>query len=165
MQTVNDFSKQQIMECYGMMINFVSEVERSASELFQLKKDISLRRIGIPKGIYDKIMSFVEGSLEPIADNEEFEDWCHDCSVCGQFTTEGDFVHITLEEKQNFEERYAVLLFERLRMVEAFAMKELYPALTGDSAIAIGTDNSIYNAVKWSRRGIQEHNKMEVQSV
>ena len=62
------------------------------------------------------------------------------------------------------EKRYAKLLFERLRMAEAFGMKELYPALTGDSPITIGVDNSIYDAVKWSSRGIKDHNRRYVRS-
>lgn len=164
MQSISDFSKQQVLKCYGMMMDFVADEETTVAKLYKLQNGISRRRVGIPKEVYEKITSFVEDSLAPMVDNEEFEDWCYDCSVCGQYTTEGDFVHITYNEKQNFEERYAELLFERLRMVEAFGMKELYPALTGDSPITIGVDNSIYNAEKWSSRGIKEHNRREVRS-
>ena len=159
MVQVSDFSKQQILEIYDMMIKFVSFQENiTQTDLYLLQEKISRHRIGIPKEIFDKIISFVEVNFSNMVGRSDFE-WCYD-DDCGSYDYTGNnFIHNNMCEFQNYIERQLEVFHERLRLVEEFGMRELYPVLTGDSPVVIGKDNTVFQPKKWFSRGINVHRK------
>ena len=111
MQTVSDFSKQKVIECYEMMIKFVSwKEEIKPDELYRLEEKIAKRRVGIPGEIYNKIIYFVETNLAPLLD-ERRNHWCTE-EECGQYDHDGNFVQLTYEQKRNYDERCVEMFFE-----------------------------------------------------
>lgn len=158
MGKVSNFSKQQILDCYGMMIKFVSGKEEILlQELYTLEAKIAKRRISIPKDIYDKIISFVDVNLAPLIDERRYH-WCTE-EECGQYDHDGNFVQMTYEQKRNYDERRLELFYERLRLVEEFGMRELYPVLTNDEPVSVGLDNTVYNSRKWVKYGVRFDNR------
>ncbi len=159
MNKLSDFSKQQVLDCYEMMVKFVSFKEKiKSADLYRLEEKISRRRIGIPKEVYDKIISFVEVNFTPMIDGKDFN-WCYDAD-CGAWDYNGDnFFHHDYDEFRNYDERMLQVYYDRIRLVEDFGMRELYPLLTDDTPVAIGEDNSVFVTRKWVSRGIKPMNR------
>lgn len=134
MKTYSDFVKAQILECYNLMLNYVSSEDDVGDEdsLAEMHCGIDNLSVAIPSDIYQKIDSFIKEKLDPSVYDEHYWDFSQTPDI-GDFDDAGDF-H-TYGEKQEVQQMNLIAdkINEIKKDLQSFAVKELFPLLATDT--------------------------------
>lgn len=130
--TYSDFIKQNIKECYLLMIDYLHAEDIEDENIYcSMRAEMQKYRVCIPKEIFKKIEACADKFLDPIIyDEENFFAELHSEEL--GFYDAAHCFHLK-DEKATF--KYMGMFLEKIMWVEdqieQFGMKELYPILIG----------------------------------
>ena len=76
MDTVSEFQKQQIMEIYEVLKNFVSEMNiENEDEYYRLRAVIERKQLVLPDTIFNTILQFMDNVVEEYVLEAEYPDF------------------------------------------------------------------------------------------
>ena len=129
MDTVSEFQKQQIMECYERLRKFVSDMDiEDENVYYDIRNMIEVKKIALPIAVYEAMLNFMDHDVEPYV----FEDTTEIFSEEEAKRNEKGIVEIKSEQAfQKLMVRFMEKLSELDEKIEAFAERELKPYLEG----------------------------------
>ena len=126
----SDFVKNNIKDCYNLMIDFLHSDECENEEVYcKMREELRKYRIAVPKDLFAKIEECVDTYLDPIIyDHNNFfaELYTEDM---GCFDEDSIF---HLKDETSTLKHLGLYLDKMIKVekaIESFAMKELYPIL------------------------------------
>ena len=127
MDTVSEFQKQQIMECYERLRKFVSDMDiEDENVYYDIRNMIEVKKIALPTAVYKAMMNFMDQVVEPYV----FEDTTEIFSEEEAERNEKGIVEIKSEQAfQKLMVRFMEKLSELDEKIETFAESELKPYL------------------------------------
>ena len=127
MDTVSEFQKQQIMECYERLRKFVSDMDiEDENVYYDIRNMIEVKKIALPTAVYKAMMNFMDQVVEPYV----FEDTTEIFSEEEAKRNEKGIVEIKSEQAfQKLMVRFMEKLSELDAKIETFAESELKPYL------------------------------------
>ena len=76
MDTVSEFQKQQIMEIYEVLKNFVSEMNiENEDEYYRIRTVIERKQLVLPDTIFNTILQFMDNAVEEYVFEAEYPDF------------------------------------------------------------------------------------------
>jgi len=76
MDTVSEFQKQQIMEIYEVLKNFVSEMNiENEDEYYRIRAVIERKQLVLPDTIFNTILQFMDNVVEEYVFEAEYPDF------------------------------------------------------------------------------------------
>ena len=76
MDTVSEFQKQQIMEIYEVLKNFVSEMNiENEDEYYRIRAVIERKQLVLPDTIFNTILQFMDNVIEEYVFEAEYPDF------------------------------------------------------------------------------------------
>ena len=76
MDTVSEFQKQQIMEIYEVLKNFVSEMNiENEDEYYRIRAVIERKQLVLPDTIFNTILQFMDNVVEEYVYEAEYPDF------------------------------------------------------------------------------------------
>lgn len=76
MDTVSEFQKQQIMEIYEVLKNFVSEMNiENEDEYYRIRAMIERKKLVLPGTIFNAILQFMDNVVEEYVFEAEYPDF------------------------------------------------------------------------------------------
>ena len=120
---LSDFSKRNVMACYGLMKDFMHDNVESEENYANLLLGLEKLRIGIPEEIYAKIIKFVDEELAPLVYESDKV-----FAVCDKVKAEMK-KDIKEEDIVKIAAPYLDILFNVEEKLDDFGMKELHPYL------------------------------------
>lgn len=128
----SDFVKQNIKQCYELVMDFVQEGEIEDEESYcKMRRQFDKMKVWVPREVYDKILDFIDTYLDSIiyGDDNIFSDMYTE--ELGYYDEEHCF-HLRNEEATF---KFTGMFFEKLiqleKKLEELGMKELYPIFIG----------------------------------
>lgn len=128
MDTVSEFQKQQIMEIYEVLKNFVSEMNiENEDEYYRIRAVIERKQLVLPDTIFNMILQFMDNVVEEYVFEAEYPDFTEE-----EAEYENGVMNIKTDAAFNkLMSHFLERLQELDKKIDQFAEKELRAYLLG----------------------------------